>query len=88
MSVNDDFGASMALTSPTSQSIPFFFKGSLMSTRVSSADLQPTAIHGFDGVNSKCGRAPISVTRCALPSRLRNSNAAGIPPIPAPTTIT
>ena len=49
---------------------------------------QPTAIQGLDGVNSKWGRAPISVTRWSLGRCLRRSNAAGIPPSPAPMTTT
>jgi hypothetical protein len=34
---------------------------------------QPTATHGFEGVNEKRGLSPTTVISCALPSPARSS---------------
>ncbi len=58
----------MACTNFGSQRTSLSASGPASSTRVCSGLRQPTATHGFDGVNSKYGELPTSVTWCAAPS--------------------
>src|SRR5512140_2069775 len=57
--------------------------GAICST-TSSRLRQPTASQGLDGTNWKWSKALITVILCSLDSISRISNAAGMPPMPAP----
>ena len=58
----------MACTILGTQAMSLAASGFSSSTRVCGALRQPTAIHGFDGVNSKYGLLPTSVTWWPLPT--------------------
>jgi hypothetical protein len=60
--------ASTCCTSFGTQRTSFAASGPASSMRVCSGLRQPTATHGFDGVNSKYGELPTSVTWWSAPS--------------------
>jgi hypothetical protein len=83
------FSAASTLAHPVeTKPICFLARYGRTSICTSSALRQPTATHGFDGVNENFSPSPTTMICVPFGKPARSSYAALMPPIPAPSTTT